>query len=91
LPERLTARRPVLLAARMLARNKFLYSFSRPACGRPPAAAVLGRQTGPKSGLVAAFRAPLPTRAIGKAVGPGNAGAHRCPPSGGSRFGVRGC
>jgi hypothetical protein len=42
-PERLTARRPVLLAAGMLARNKFLYSISRPACGRPPAAAVLGR------------------------------------------------
>jgi len=41
-PERLTARRPVLLAARMLARYKFLYSISRPACGRPPAA--LGRQ-----------------------------------------------
>jgi hypothetical protein len=40
-PERLTTRRPVLLAARMLARNKFLYSFSRPALraasGRPPA------------------------------------------------------
>ena len=40
-PERLTARRPVLLAARMLARNKFLYSFSRPAlraaaCGGRP-------------------------------------------------------
>ena len=38
-PERLTAHRPVLLAGRMLARNKFLYSFSRPAgraaCGRP--------------------------------------------------------
>jgi hypothetical protein len=43
-PERLTARRPVLLAARMLARNKFLYSFSRPACGRP--AAALGRHKG---------------------------------------------
>ena len=42
-PERLTARRPVLLAARMLARNKFLYSFSRPAlraaaCGGRPRA-----------------------------------------------------
>jgi hypothetical protein len=45
-PERLTARRPVLLAARMLARNKFLYSISRPACGRPPPAAVLCRRTG---------------------------------------------
>ena|SRR5215211_7520540 len=40
-PERLTARRPVLLAATMLARNKLLYSFSRPALraafGRPSA------------------------------------------------------
>jgi hypothetical protein len=56
-PERLTARSLVLLAARMLARYKFLYSISssytafqgRP-CGRPPAAAVLGRQAPDSSG-----------------------------------------
>ena len=51
LPERLTARRPVLLAARMLARNKFLYSFSRPAlraaaCGGRPRPAMGRRDRG---------------------------------------------
>jgi hypothetical protein len=67
-PERLTARRPVLLAARMLARNKFLYSFSRPAlraaaCGGRPRAGSDTTATGePASpflpGMQSSHRAP---------------------------------